>query len=213
MGSSRVRLGVAKHMCPTLPYRLGFGMFWKNDSSYEDVAVIEHMDTLYGYAMVLTRNRSDAEDLVQETYVRAIRAMRHLRAGSNIKGWLLVILRNIWLNQLRKQRTTPKTVEIDVHDIAANVVVETSKGPHALYMSKLECEQVREAIQHLPVDFREVILLREYEELSYQEIASVLGCPIGTVMSRLARARSKLRPLLSVTLQIPDSRMNRRSTP
>ena len=66
-------------------------MFWKNDSSYEDVAVIEYMDTLYSYAMVLTRNRGEAEDLVQETYVRAIRAMRRLRAGSNLKSWLLVI--------------------------------------------------------------------------------------------------------------------------
>ena len=188
-------------------------MSWKNDSSYEDVAVIECMDSLYRYAMVLTRNRSEAEDLVQETYLRAMRAMRRLRAGSNIKSWLLVILRNIWLNQLRQQRTSPNMVEIDVDEITANVVVETSKDPHALYVSKLECEQVREAIQHLPVDFREVILLREYEELSYQEIASVLGCPIGTVMSRLARARSKLRPLLSVTLQMPDPRMNSRSTP
>ena len=186
-------------------------MFWKNDSSYEDVAVIEYMDTLYSYAMVLTRNRSEAEDLVQETYLRAIGAMRRLRAGSNVKSWLLVILRNIWLNQLRRRRTTPMVVEID--ETTANVVVETSKGPHALYVSKLECEQVRDAIQHLPMDFREVILLREYEELSYQEIASVLGCPIGTVMSRLARARAKLRPMLSATLQISDPQMNRRSTP
>ena len=103
-------------------------------------------------------------------------------------------------------------VEIDVDETTADIAVETSKGPHSFYVSKLECEQVREAIRQLPVDFREVILLREYEELSYQEIASVLGCPVGTVMSRLARARSKLRPLLSVTLQIPDPRMNRRST-
>jgi RNA polymerase sigma-70 factor, ECF subfamily len=188
-------------------------MFWKNDSTYEDVAVIEYMDTLYSYAMVLTHNRSEAEDLVQETYLRAIRAIRGLKAGSNIKSWLLVILRNIWLNELRRRRTTPKIVEIDVDETTADVVVETSKGPHAFYVGKLECEQVREAIQHLPVDFREVILLREYEELSYQEIASVLGCPVGTVMSRLARARSKLRPLLSVTLQIPDPGMNKRSTP
>jgi RNA polymerase sigma-70 factor (ECF subfamily) len=77
-------------------------------------------------------------------------------------------------------------------------------------VSKLECEQVREAIQHLPMDFREVILLREYEELSYQEIASVLGCPVGTVMSRLARARSKLRPLLSVTLPISEDQHPKR---
>jgi len=183
-------------------------MFWKNDSSYEDVAVIEYMDTLYRYAMILTRNPSEAEDLVQETYLRAMRAMRRLRPGSNVKSWLLVILRNIWLNELRRRRTTPKMVEIDVDETTADVVVETSKGPHAFYVSKLECELVREAIQQLPVDFREVIVLREYEELSYQEIASVLGCPVGTVMSRLARARSKLRPMLSVTLQISDPRRN-----
>jgi RNA polymerase sigma-70 factor, ECF subfamily len=188
-------------------------MFWKNDSSYEDVVVIENMNALYRYAMVLTRKHNEAEDLVQETCLRAMRAMTRLRAGSNIKSWLLVILRNIWLNQLRRQRKTPMVVEIDVDDTTANVVVETSKDPHARCVSKRECEQVREAIQDLPVDFREVILLREYEELSYQEIASVLGCPIGTVMSRLARARSKLRLVLSVTLQISDSRMTRRSTP
>ena len=184
-----------------------------NRNAILSVAALEHIDALYGFAMTLTRDRTEAEDLVQETYLRAMRAMRRLRAGSNIKSWLLVILRNIWLNQLRRQRTTPMVVEIDVDDTTANVVVETSKGPHALYVSKRECEQVREAIQHLPVDFREVILLREYEELSYQEIASVLGCPIGTVMSRLARARSKLRPMLSPTLQISDPRMNGRSTP
>jgi RNA polymerase sigma-70 factor (ECF subfamily) len=89
-------------------------MFWKNNSSYEDVAVIEYMDALYSYAMGLTRNRSEAEDLVQETYLRAMRVMRRLRASSNIKSWLLVILHNIWLNQLRRQRTTPMVVEIDV---------------------------------------------------------------------------------------------------
>ncbi|WP_255550885.1 sigma-70 family RNA polymerase sigma factor [Granulicella sp. dw_53] len=165
------------------------------------------MDALYGYAMMLTRNRSEAEDLVQETCVRAIRAIRYLRADSNVKSWMLTILRNTWLNQLRKQRTTPNLIELDADEITTNVVVEPSKGPHALYVSKLESEQVREAIQQLPMDFREVILLREYEELSYQEIAHVLDCPVGTVMSRLARARAKLRALLMATLQISRPRM------
>lgn len=175
-------------------------MFWNDDSSYEDMSLIEYMDSLYGYAVHLTCNRCEAEDLVQETYARAIRAVRGLRPGTNTKIWLLVILRNIWLNQLRRQRTT----EIAVGNCNANVFVETPKGPHSLYVGKLECEKVREAILQLPVDFREVILLREYEELSYREISRLLGCPVGTVMSRLARARSKLRMLLSVTLQIPD---------
>ena len=149
-----------------------------------DATVIDHLDGLYSYALVLTRNHAEAEDLVQETYVRALPAMGRLRAGSNTKGWLFTILRNVWLNQLRKWRNGPQMIEVDVGDGVANSIVETSKDSHALYVSKLEAEQVRAAIQGLPIDFREIILLREYEDLSYQEIASVLDCPVGTVMSR-----------------------------
>jgi RNA polymerase sigma-70 factor, ECF subfamily len=166
----------------------------------ETVAGIEHIDRLYSYALVLTRNRSEAEDLVQETYVRAIGAMGRLRSDSNVKSWMFTILRNIWLNQLRQRRTAPQMLEIDGDDNAANSVVEFSKDPHEAYISKIESELVREAIQKLPVDFREIILLREYEELSYQEIATILDCPAGTVMSRLGRARAKLKSLLSTIL-------------
>lgn len=181
-----------------------------NDSSSNgSIAVTEHIDALFGYAMVLTRNRSEAEDLVQETCVRALGALRHLRVDSNVKSWMLTILRNIWLNQLRKQRTTPSIVEMDGDETTASVVIEPSKGPHALYESKMESEQVRQAIQRLPTDFREVILLREYEELSYQEIAHVLACPVGTVMSRLARARLKLRTLLSISLPFSNQRITK----
>jgi len=162
---------------------------------------IEYLDGLYSYAMVLSRNHADAEDLVQETYIRAMQAMRRLRADSNIKGWLFTILRNIWLNQLRKRRSGPQVVEIEAGDGVANSIVEPSKDAHDLYVSKMETEQVRAAIQELPVESREIILLREYEELSYQEIASVLDCPVGTVMSRLGRARAKLRTLLAATLK------------
>jgi RNA polymerase sigma-70 factor, ECF subfamily len=127
--------------------------------------------------------------------------MGRLRAGSNIKGWLFTILRNIRLNQLRKSRNGPQMIEMDVSEGVANSIVEPSKDSHDLYVSKLETERVRAAIQELPVDFREIILLREYEDLSYQEIASVLDCPVGTVMSRLGRARAKLRGLLATTLK------------
>jgi RNA polymerase sigma-70 factor (ECF subfamily) len=96
-------------------------------------------------------------------------------------------------------------VEIEVGDAAASNIVEPSKNSHDLYVSKMEAEQVRAAIQQLPVEFREIILLREYEDLSYLEIASVLDCPVGTVMSRLGRARAKLRGLLSETLKGSDS--------
>jgi RNA polymerase sigma-70 factor, ECF subfamily len=90
--------------------------------------------------------------------------------------------------------------------VVADIAVEPSKGPHALYISKVESEQVHEAIRQLPVEFREIILLREDEELSYQEISVVLGCPAGTVMSRLGRAPSRLRGLLSDTSQTRDRR-------
>ena len=83
-------------------------------------------------------------------------------------------------------------------------IAETAKDPYAFYISKMEHYEVREAIQQLPADFREIILLREFEELSYQEIATILDCPAGTVMSRLARARAKLRTLLSAALATSD---------
>jgi RNA polymerase sigma-70 factor, ECF subfamily len=165
----------------------------------QDTNLLHYIDGLYGYAIALTRNQADAEDLVQETYVRAKQAMQKLRADSNIKGWLLTILRNIWFNQLRKRRNAPQMVEIKAENGIANNIVEPSKDSHDLYVSKQEAEHVRTAIQKLPVDFREIILLREYEELSYLEIANVLDCPVGTVMSRLGRARAKLRVLLSAT--------------
>ena len=166
-----------------------------------DIVGVEHIDGLYSYALVLSRNRSEAEDLVQETYVRALGAMGRLRPESNVKSWLFTILRNIWLNQLRQRRTAPQIVEMDVEGINVGVGSKTADDdPYALYVSTLERNQVREAIQQLPAESREIILLREFEELSYQEIATILDCPTGTVMSRLARARAKLRALLSATL-------------
>jgi RNA polymerase sigma-70 factor, ECF subfamily len=165
-----------------------------------DATGIECIDGLYGYAMALTRNHAQAEDLVQETYVRAIPAMGRVQTHSNMKGWLFTILRNIWLNELRKLRNGPQLVDIDLACVADSVV-EPSRNSHDLYVSKIETGQVRAAIQELSVEFREIILLREYEELTYQEIASILKCPVGTVMSRLGRARAKLRILLSPTFE------------
>jgi RNA polymerase sigma-70 factor (ECF subfamily) len=151
-----------------------------------DPAGIKHIDALHDYAMVLTRYRSEAEDPVQETYVRAIKAMVNLRDDSNVKSLLFTIPRNIWLNQLRQRRTTPEVVEIDVDESTANYAVEPSKGPYALYVCSQERQQVRNAIQQLRVDFR--------------EIAPLLNCPAGTVMSRPGRARAKLRTLLSTAV-------------
>jgi RNA polymerase sigma-70 factor (ECF subfamily) len=159
----------------------------------------EHIDGLYSYALVLTHNHAEAEDLVQETYVRAIPAIGRLRAESNIKAWLFKILRNIWLNQLRKRRSNPQMVQTDMEVGSIGNLMSPGKDSYEIYVGKVEVRRVRTAIEHLSLEFREVILLREFEELSYQEIASLLDCPPGTVMSRLARARSKLRVLLSST--------------
>jgi len=158
----------------------------------------EYLDGLYSYAIVLCRNPMEAEDLVQETCLRALRAMERLRPESNVKSWLFTILRNIWLNELRHRRTAPENIELDVDEKSADRAVASSKDPYTAYVSDLEREQLRCAIGQLAVEFREVILLREYEELSYEQIAVMLQCPVGTVMSRLARARLKLRELLSM---------------
>jgi RNA polymerase sigma-70 factor, ECF subfamily len=169
-------------------------MSWKKDG--QGLEYLEYIDGLFAYAVVLTRNHAEAEDLVQETYVRAMQAMGRLRPESNVKGWLFTILRNVWLNQLRKVRNGPQMIEMEAEDGVASSVVEPSRNSHDLYVSKVEAEQVRAAIQELPEKFREIILLREYEDLSYQEIARVLNCPVGTVMSRLGRARAMLRVVL-----------------
>jgi RNA polymerase sigma-70 factor, ECF subfamily len=163
----------------------------------------EYLDGLYGYAMVLSRNSTEAEDLVQETCLRALRAIDGLRGEGSIKSWLFTILRNIWLNQVRRRRTAPDLIELDADDNGSTAPADATQDPHTDYVSKFERERVRVAIGQLPVEFREIIILREYEELSYQEIAALLDCPPGTVMSRLARARSKLRDLLSGGLIAP----------
>jgi RNA polymerase sigma-70 factor, ECF subfamily len=157
----------------------------------------EYVDGLYGYAMVLTRNRAEAEDLVQETYVRALGAAARLRENSNVRGWLFTILRNLWFNELRKRRNAPAILEMDGDDHTAGSLVGNARDAHEIFVSNEDSDIVRTAIDGLSVEFREIILLREFEELSYQEIADVLGCPAGTVMSRLGRARAKLRTALA----------------
>ncbi len=164
-----------------------------------DAPLSFYMDGLYGYAMVLTGDATVAADLVQETYVRATEPMGPLREDSNVKAFLYTILRDIRLYQLRQHRTRPRLPELDADENTADLVIETAKDLHVLSVSKVEVNQVREGIMRLPLKFREVILLREYGELSYQEIATLLDCAPATVMSRLATARSKLRTLLSTT--------------
>ena len=162
-------------------------------------AALACLDGLYGYAMNLSHNQADAEDLVQETYLRATRAFGQLAPDSNLKSWLYAILRNIWLNQVRHSQSGPQFVEmIDDQQQDAIREARSEEDPYASYVARAERDSVRAAVEQLPVAYREVIVLREFEGLSYQEIAGILNCPAGTVMSRLGRARDKLRQLLSV---------------
>lgn len=158
---------------------------------------IQHIDGLYSYAMMLTRNRAEAEDLVQETYVRALQAIGRLRENSNLKSWLFTILRNVWLNQLRKVRAAPQLLDMEAGENTMDSLPGNARDSYEILAGGEDTERVRTAIRMLPTDFREIILLREFEQLSYQEISVVLGCPAGTVMSRLGRARIKLRALLT----------------
>jgi RNA polymerase sigma-70 factor, ECF subfamily len=182
-------------------------MSFPQHAKQEPAAGIEHIDGLYGYALVLAQNRTDAEDLVQETYLRAIRAMGRLREDSNVKGWLFTILRNVWLNELRQRRRAPESVDVEADERLFSLADDNMKSPHDAYVLNVERRHLRAALQQLPEEAREVVLLREWEELSYQEIATILDCPVGTVMSRLSRARSKLRNLLSSILGKRSLRM------
>ena len=155
---------------------------------------LEHLDALFGYAMALTRDLTEAEDLVQETYLRAGSAAYRSDVNSNMKAWLFVIMRNVWLNQIRHRNNGPRFVELETGEQSID---ETQENPHVVYLRKLEREQVREAIESLPDAYREIVVLRDIEGFTYQEIATVLHCPAGTVMSRLGRARGKLRQILS----------------
>lgn len=160
------------------------------------VAALEHVDSLYRYALALTRDQVEADDLVQETYLRAVRAQNQLLPDSNLKSWLFVIMRNAWLNQLRHKRSGPHFVALDGDDRAVSQA-RRAEDPLVLFLRKVEGEEVRDAINALPQIYREIIVLRDIEGFSYQEIAAVLQCPAGTVMSRLGRAREKLRRLLT----------------
>jgi RNA polymerase sigma-70 factor, ECF subfamily len=157
-------------------------------------AAMEHIDALYGYAITLTHDPTEAEDLVQDTYLRAASAANRIDCDSNLKPWLFVIMRNAWLNQVRHKNSGPRFVDLETGETAVN---EAQESPHVVYLRKLEREQVRDAIESLPDAYREIVVLRDIEGFTYQEIATVLDCPAGTVMSRLGRARGKLRKMLS----------------
>jgi RNA polymerase sigma-70 factor (ECF subfamily) len=154
-----------------------------------EASVLPHMDPAYNLARWLTGNGHDAEDLVQESVLKAFQAFQGFR-GTDGRAWLLAIVRNVCFTWLRRNRPQERTTEFDeeVHTLEGDVL-----NPETLVLRERDNARVHQALEELPAEFREVLVLREIEGLSYKEISTVVDIPVGTVMSRLARARGRLQ--------------------
>lgn len=168
--------------------------------AFEEV-VLPHLDAAFNYARWLTKNDADAEDVIQDACVRAIRFFPSLR-DDDARPWLFAIVRNTWYSRISRRASPAEALPLDPrkHDPADGAL-----DPEAQLLQQHLVAAVRDAIERLPVDFREVLVLREIEGMSYKEIASVLCVPVGTVMSRLARARDRLSAVLTPTPVMMES--------
>jgi RNA polymerase sigma factor (sigma-70 family) len=164
-------------------------------ASFEE-AVLPHLDAAYNLAHWLTRNDTDAEDVVQEAYLRAFKFFGGFH-GADGRSWLLAIVRNTCYTWMQHNRSPELSVLLDdeQHEIES-----TDLNPEALLVQRADTLMVRRALEELPVEFREVLVLRELEEMSYRDIAGITDLPMGTVMSRLARGRKRLQ--LALTKQM-----------
>jgi RNA polymerase sigma factor (sigma-70 family) len=157
-----------------------------------DEVVLPHLDAAFNYARWLTKNDADAQDVVQDAYVRALRFFSSLR-DDNARAWLLTIVRNTWYGRFSRHGGPKPSV---VFDEMKDTRSDEGLDPEALMLQQQAVDAVRRGIEELPADFREVIVLRELEGMSYKDIAAVVDIPIGTVMSRLARGRERLLMIL-----------------
>lgn len=176
---------------PTLAEHRGRRVAIANRGNMDQL--LTHLNAAYNLARWLTRNDTDAEDVVQEAYLRAFKHFRSFH-GSDSRPWLLAIVRNTFYTWLQRNRAPERWIPFDEE---IHIAEEDHLNPEALLLQKANNQLVRQAIEELPAEFREVIVLRELEGLSYQQIASVTEIPVGTVMSRLARARKRLEQSLS----------------
>lgn len=168
------------------------------EAEFELIALPD-LSHLFTAALYLTKDNAEAEDLVQETYLRAFRFFGKFQPGTNCRAWLLSILRNLFINRYRQRRKEPETVDWGkIDQVYVSMVEEGERGnPESLICSKVMGDEVEEALRELPEEFRTVIVLVDIEELSYEEAAKVMGCPIGTVRSRVSRGHQ----ILQVTLR------------
>lgn len=161
-------------------------------------AVLPHMDAAYKLAHWLTKNEEDAQDVVQEAFLRALKFFGSFH-GPNSRPWLLTIVRNTCYTWLKRNR--PAEAELDE---AIHLEATDTSDPERILVLNSAKRAVREALETLPLEFREVLIMRELEELSYREIAAMAAIPVGTVMSRLARARQKLQAVMSTPTPNPS---------
>ena len=165
-------------------------------AGFEELA-LPLFDSLYNFAHWLTQNRDEAEDLVQETYVKALKGFGTFQPGTNFRAWIFRILRNTFLTS-RTGLAASRTVPLESNDDEPEQTVAVSREtPESILLAEASQQQVQAALEQVPVLYREVLLLCDVEEMSYQEIAETLAVPIGTVMSRLYRARKALRTALA----------------
>ena len=162
---------------------------------------LPYLDQIYRTALRMTRNPTDAEDLVQETFVRAFSAFRSYRQGTNLRAWLFRILRNTYINSYRKAQRTPFTGSADELTDGQLLDIESREGVGARSaeieaLERLGDEDINDALAALPEDFRTAVVLADIEGFSYKEIAEIMDTPVGTVMSRVHRGRKALRGLL-----------------
>jgi RNA polymerase sigma-70 factor (ECF subfamily) len=165
------------------------------DSEFTSGALAE-TDALYRTALRLTRNRSEAEDLVQDTFVKAFRSAARFTRGTNLRAWLFTILMNTWRNRRRDAGRDPVDVDSDLVERAVPPAGATLSPEELLLRSTLDAS-LRSALDRLPEAFRAAVWLRDVEEFTYAEIARMLSVPIGTVMSRISRGRRQLHALLT----------------
>jgi RNA polymerase sigma-70 factor, ECF subfamily len=158
--------------------------------SFEQLAM-PHFERLYNFACWLTHDRQEAEDLVQETYAKALKGFSSFQQGTNFRAWIYKILRNAFLTSRTGLKVTA-TVPLDLEGDEENLP-KIRETPESILLQRSDRELVQKALEQLPVAYREVLLLCEVEEMSYQEISATLSIPMGTVMSRLSRARRALR--------------------
>jgi RNA polymerase sigma-70 factor (ECF subfamily) len=169
-----------------------------------EAAALTHLDSLYGAALRLTRQPDDAEDLVQETYLKAFRASDSFAAGTNLKAWLFTILHNTWRNVVRDRSRNPVDVDSEAVERAQDTAGDRD-SPERMLTRRAMGEGLRAALDSLPPAFRQAVWLRDVEELSYAEIAGVLDVPIGTVMSRISRGRRLLHERLASAGEAPEN--------